>query len=131
MMAEQASLLARARQALDTARLVLDHGDGPAAVNRAYYAAFWAAQAALLGVGETPRSHAGVQNRFYVRFVETGRFSTQAARLLGHAYALRQGADYDVSPIFDGRAVADLIADVERFVDALEPLLIEDSDTDR
>ena len=125
MKAEQQALLDRVRRALQTARLVLDDGDGPAAVNRAYYTAFWTAQAALRGVGETPRTHAGVQGRFYVRFVEPGLVPPAAARTLAYAGTLRQGADYDISPVFDPDAVAALIADVAAFLQAVEPLLAD------
>ena len=81
------------------------------------------AQAALLGVGETPRTHAGLRARFYVHFVEAGPLSLSTASTLGQAHALRQGADYDISPVFDTQTAADLLADVDAFVQAVEPLL--------
>jgi uncharacterized protein (UPF0332 family) len=43
--------LARSRQALETGRLVLEHEDYIAAVNRAYYAIFYAANAMLTPKG--------------------------------------------------------------------------------
>lgn len=111
----QLSLLTRSARALTSARLLLKNDDGPAAVNRAYYAAFWAAQAALLEYGESPRTHTGVQGRFYVRLVEAGLVPAVTARTLGYANTLRQGADYDVSPSFEQEAVYSLIEDVEVF----------------
>ncbi len=124
---EQRALIDRAGRALETARKNLSDDDAPAAVNRAYYAAFYAATAALLEVGETPKSHHGVQNRFYVHFVVTGRLPKVHGEILGHAFLLRQRADYEATTTFDKTAAADLISDVERFVRAAEGLLPERS----
>src|SRR5690606_19122001 len=57
----QVALVDKAERALATARQVMGE-DPEAAVNRAYYACFYVAQAALLGVGERPKSHAGTHN---------------------------------------------------------------------
>ncbi len=117
------ALLELVQQDLRAARLMLDEGLARAAINRAYYASFHAAQAALLSVGETPRTHAGVSNRFYVRFVEPGLIDETLSRVLPYALGQRQGADYDALTNFDARAAADLIADVETFVEAVAALL--------
>ena len=72
MTAHQVALFDNARRALKTARLSLDDGDVKAAMNRAYYAAFYAATAALLAKGEAPKSHKGVHRRFHLHFVASG-----------------------------------------------------------
>ena len=48
----QTALFEKAHRTLETVRLVLDAGDASSAISRAYYAAFYAATAALLGKGE-------------------------------------------------------------------------------
>jgi uncharacterized protein (UPF0332 family) len=45
--------IARSRRELDAAQLLADNGFSAQAVSRAYYAAFYAAEAALLSLGET------------------------------------------------------------------------------
>ena len=72
-------------------------------ISRAYYAALRIAQLALLTVGERPGTHAGVSNRFYVHFVETGRIPLAVGRLLPDAARQRQSADYDAFTIFEVR----------------------------
>lgn len=52
--------VARARTELAAAGLLADNGFGAQAVSRAYYAAFYAAEAALSHVGETRAKHSGV-----------------------------------------------------------------------
>ena len=117
------AFLDKAHRALDAARLLADASDAAGAINRAYYAAFYAARAALLTVGETPKTHAGTHNRFRVRFVDTGQISAALGKVLPLAFDLRLGADYDALTVFDEAAVIDLLADVDTFVQAGEPLL--------
>ena len=84
-----------AHEALADARFLLDDERLRAASNRAYYAAFYAAQAALLSVEETVRSHAGVKRRFGYHFIRTGRLSEEVGSILAFAEEARHRADYD------------------------------------
>ena len=56
--------LARARETLDEARLLLDGGHANACVNRLYYACFYAVSALLLTEGQTSAKHRGVRALF-------------------------------------------------------------------
>ncbi|MHB8253387.1 MAG: HEPN domain-containing protein [Acidiferrobacter sp.] len=58
-------LMAKARQAAASAKVLLDTGDADGACNRAYYAMFDAARAALMASGaptepEIARTHSGL-----------------------------------------------------------------------
>ncbi|WP_457653425.1 HEPN domain-containing protein [Rhodocaloribacter sp.] len=114
----------KAGETLAAARYNLEGGFLTTAVNRAYYAAYYAARAALLTIGEAPRTHHGLLLRFNLQFVKTGRIGGHVAQTLAYAEELREGADYETAISFDPNAVADLIRDVEAFVEAVEPLLI-------
>ncbi len=94
-----------------------------AAISRAYYAAFYAAMAALLSVGEAPKTHSGTLQRFRLHFIKTGRLPLSLGDVLTYAFDARQRADYEAFAIFDEAAVADLISDVEAFVQAVEEML--------
>ncbi|WP_456427400.1 HEPN domain-containing protein [Rhodocaloribacter sp.] len=109
----------RIRCALKTAHLMLKEGDAGAAVNRSYYAAFYAATAALLSTEEASRTHKGGIRRFNLRFVQPGSFPLDVGAVLAFAAAARQQANYDAFTVFEEAAVADLITDVERFVQAV------------
>ena len=115
----QATLIHQAERALRTARLALDDGDGGGAVNRAYYACFYLARAALLGVGEVPKTHKGTHARFKLHFVADGPLPPDDGRILTDAFAARQRSDYDTFAVTDTAAAADLLADAERFVEAV------------
>ncbi len=84
---------------------------------------FYAARAALLSLGEAPKTHQGIILRFHFHFVKTGRIDPEVAAILSLAEELREGADYDVALNVEPQAVADLLGDVERFVQAVEAVI--------
>ncbi len=112
-----------AHEALASARDSVDSGHVRTAINRAYYATFYAARSALAAEGEAPKTHSGVHNRFRLRFVTEGSFDAVQAGVLAMTFSARLNADYDGFSVFDAGATRDLIADAERFVTAVETLL--------
>jgi uncharacterized protein (UPF0332 family) len=114
-----------AHEALDTARHNLSGGFLAGAVNRAYYACFNTARAALLARGEAPKTHKGVRARFGQRFVAPGLVAPDVARVLGQSADVRETADYDDADLLEAGAVDTLIQAAARFVAAVEPLLAE------
>jgi uncharacterized protein len=67
-----AKYLARARQALSAGELSLAHGDYITAINRAYYAIFYSANALLSTKGLERSKHSGVIAAFRQHFIKTG-----------------------------------------------------------
>lgn len=60
-----------AKRFLNTAKLNLEHGDLRSAVNRVYYAMFYAAHAALALKGvEEPKTHKGLVAQFGSKIVK-------------------------------------------------------------
>jgi uncharacterized protein (UPF0332 family) len=119
----QRAYLDRAERALAAAQHAVGHGDGEAAVNRAYYACFYVAQAALVGRGEEPKTHAGTHRRFAEVFVAPGAVTREVGRILPDAFRLRLQGDYDALAVTDPRAAADLLADAERFVEVVQQIV--------
>ena len=66
--------LAKARDKARVARELFSKSHWDDAVSRAYYAAFHAAQAALLAEGQRVESHTGVVTLFGLLLVKTGKF---------------------------------------------------------
>ena len=112
----------RSRQELAAARLLASAGFHAQAVSRAYFAAFFAAEEALLALGETRSKHAGVVSAFGRRVVREGGLEEPAARLLRSLFERRNQADY--VPVEVPEEEADhAIRDAERFVDAVQAWL--------
>lgn len=102
--------VARARRELAAARLLAANGFSAPAVSRAYYAAFYAAEAALLEVGETRTKHSGVVSAVGRLLVRGHGLDERAGRLLRSLFERRSQADYGLAEVPDeeaGRAVDD------------------------
>ena len=110
MTADRPAELERSYQELAAARLLVENGFPAQAISRAYYAAFYAAELALLRLGETRSKHAGVIAAFGRLLVTDRGLDPQVGRLLRSLFERRSRADYEAGtvPTDEGaRAVAD------------------------
>jgi uncharacterized protein (UPF0332 family) len=94
-----AELFEKAARAVVSAQLLLDNGDPDGACNRAYYAMFDAARAALLASGspvtpEIAKTHSGLISAFSLHLVKTGRVAVDLGKALNKVEDLRLIADY-------------------------------------
>src|SRR3990167_9399709 len=94
------ALMTKAMTACVSARALLELGDVDGAANRAYYAMFDAARAALLASGapvepDIGRTHSGLIGAFGHNLVKNGPVSRDMGRLLNRAHEIRQAADYN------------------------------------
>lgn len=89
-----ADWLDKARREIRSARMLLDDDDPDGAVNRAYYAMFHAATAALASHGEICSTHAGVISRFSALFVQSGKIPKELGRAINLAEKARPEVDY-------------------------------------
>lgn len=115
-------LLERARTELAAGRSLAAAGFPAQAVTHAYYAAFFAAEAALLALGETRAKHSGVISAFGQLVVRTAGVDAETGATLRRLFELRNVATYDVMKVDAGPALSGL-ADAERFVLAVEAWL--------
>ncbi|MCI0635060.1 MAG: HEPN domain-containing protein [Actinobacteria bacterium] len=109
----------RSRRELAAARLLASAGFHAQAVSRAYFAAFFAAEEALLALGETRSKHSGVVSTFGRLVVREGGFEEPAGLLLRSLFERRNQADYVPVEVPDEEADR-AINDAERFVDAVQ-----------
>lgn len=66
------------------------------AVNRAYYAVFNAANAALTAIGVSRKKHTAVLSEFRKEFIKTGIFNEVLSDYYGQLMDDRHSADYDL-----------------------------------
>ncbi len=114
--------LARSRTELAAARVLVSSGYPAQGISRAYYAAFFAAEAALLALGETRSKHSGVIAAFGQLVVKDAGVSREIGAVLSGLFQLRLTADCGPGEFAPDEA-ARSIADAERFVTAVDDWL--------
>ncbi len=98
---EVALYIEHAEEALKVARLDLDNDFYTAAVNRAYYAIFYAANA-LLATKKLARSkHSGVLAAFRQYFIKPGLLPAELSEIYGQVMEDRHESDYEILPAID------------------------------
>jgi uncharacterized protein (UPF0332 family) len=88
------SRLEQADDALNAARILLEQHSDRAAVNRAYYAMFYAVLALLALRKQETSKHTGAISLFDREFVKPGVFSRDLSQWLHRAFRQRLAADY-------------------------------------
>ena len=115
--------LQRAREALEEARLLADHRHTNAAVNRLYYACFYAVSALLYSRGFSAVKHSGVRSLFGRHFVKTGLVSKELAAFYNDLFESRQESDYEDFLRIDPQLLTPWLDQAQRFIDAIADLL--------
>ena len=113
----------RAKERLREARIQLDNDLYDVACNRAYYAAFEAAQSILTAQGfSVPKTHSGLNSQFHQRVIKTGLIDQDIGASLSKIEYKRRMADYmDEAADVDGAREAVEMA--TKFVAAVESKL--------
>ena len=131
MTAEERDLVAhrlgRAEETLGEGRALLAAGSLPGAVNRLYYAAFYAARAVLATRGLDSSKHSGVIALFNQNFVKSGQLPAELRSVLTRAFERRQDSDYGDFVDYDRPEVEKLSGEVEAFVRECRRMALSDS----
>jgi uncharacterized protein (UPF0332 family) len=116
------SWLAKAERSLASASLLLNDGDPGSACNRAYYAMFNAARAALWTAGKMElamaKTHSGMIAAFGEHLVKSGKIDAVHGRNFGFESKRRMVSDYEGGDIEDKQALQ-AIDNARKFVDAV------------
>ena len=123
--------ISRAETTLQLAELAVKNGFLYDAVNRLYYACFFAVSALLLADGHSSPKHKGVQSLFSRHWIHTERLPASMGRFFHRIYEHRQRSDYADLVSFD-RADVDSWCDearvfVAQIAGEVEQLLTADS----
>ena len=108
--------LAQARETLEAGRQLVGGKHYRDAVNRAYYAMFYAALGLLASKGIGSSKHTGVVSLFGQHFVSTGNFPVQEAAYLREGFSLRQQCDYREFVEPEPGQTEEILAHAEDFV---------------
>lgn len=81
---------------LEASRILLENDFYTSAINRAYYAVFYAANALLVTKGVTQGKHSGVVSAFRQHFIKTGLIAPAYSKIYGRLMEDRHDSDYEL-----------------------------------
>jgi uncharacterized protein (UPF0332 family) len=117
MKPEQGSLLRKAEDSLNAAKLMQQNGYYDFAASRAYYAMFYLAEALLLEYGLAFSKHSAVLAAFGERFTKAGLVPAELHRYLRDGQDSRNVGDYHFGGTLTRDEAALQITHAERFLE--------------
>ena len=111
-------------EALVSAAAEADAGRLSFAVNRAYYACFYALSAVLLAEGWRFAKHSGVRAALHSDLVRSGRLDPSWGRAYDRLFENRQRADYQELVAFEAEQVGELCGLALGFVAEMRRLVL-------
>lgn len=96
------------------------------AVNRLYYAAYYAVSALMLANGIETNTHAGIKTMLSLKFVKTGLLDTAHGRTFMTLYENRQSGDYEDFVYCDAELYSMLRPKSEDLIKAVASLIRQD-----
>jgi len=111
------SYLDKARQALESAASSIENSFYATAINRAYYAIFYAASGLLLIKDVSRSKHSGVIAAFRQHFVKPKLIEPEFSDIYGDVMEARVDSDYDMAFDADPTTAAERLSDARRFVE--------------
>ena len=112
-----------AHEMLEVGVLNLSEGFYGSAVNRAYYAIFYAANALLVTLGLARSRHSGVIAAFREHFVKMGSIEAEYSDIYGRVMENRHVSDYEIEILIEKQVAARAMDDAHRFVERIEQYL--------
>jgi len=109
-----------ARKTYEAAKVLADNEFWNSAVNRLYYAVFYAVNALLVLNEIQTKSHSATKSKFSLHFVKTGKFDKKYGRLLAELFDWRQKGDYENIFDYDSDSVQPMFKPVEEFINLIE-----------
>lgn len=105
--------------------LHLSHEFWNTAINRLYYACFYAVSALLLSRDIQARSHAGVRQMFGLHFIKTDLVDKELGKFYSDLFDKRQISDYDDYIEITKEEVIEFIAPANQLISKIEDLILK------
>ena len=113
----------RAKETLNEIEVLIEQGFLNNAINRTYYACFYAVSALLLDNGILSKSHSGTKQMFGLHFIKTGVISNYFGEFYSVVFDMRQNGDYSDFFVVDKDEVIALFEPAQSLISQIEYLL--------
>jgi len=113
----------KAKASLSSAKRELEANEYNFAMNRIYYAAFYAVSAALLERGISFKKHSGVRSSFHREFIKSGLLDVEWSKFYDRLFEDRQEGDYLALTEFDHSYVENQLNRCAEFHDNIKAFI--------
>jgi len=109
-----------AKKTFEAAKVLAENKFWNSAVNRLYYAVFYAVNALLVMNEIQTKSHSATKSQFSLNFVKTGKFDKKYGKLLSELSDWRQKGDYENIFDYDDDSVQPLFKPIHEMIELIE-----------
>jgi uncharacterized protein (UPF0332 family) len=113
----------RANESLQEVEVLIEHQLYNGAVNRLYYACYYAVSALLLHHGIEAQTHSGARQQFGLHFIKEGLIDVELGKFYSAIFNSRQTGDYDDLVMFDKNKVMEFIDPAKNLITRISELL--------
>ena len=106
--------------AFEAAKVLAENGFWNSAVNRLYYAVFYAVNALLVQNEIHATSHSGTRSQFTLHYIKTGKLDKKFGKLLTELYDWRQNGDYENIFDYNAESVEPMFSLVIEMIEAID-----------
>ena len=117
--------LEKADETLQVAALLIENEMWNSAINRLYYACFYAVTALLVHIDVQAKSHSGVRTMFFAEFFKTKKFDKELGILYADLFDWREKGDYGDFFDFQGKTVQPLLMKCTKFIQRIKNEIYE------
>lgn len=114
-----------AKETLEDADCLIKEERIRGAVNRIYYAAFYAVSALLISDKLSTKKHSGVRSLLNKNYVQTKLLNVEYAKFYNGIYDLRHSLDYLRDEVLDPGEIKELRDNAQKMIEAIQLILIE------
>ncbi len=118
----------RAYETLKEAEVMVRESFYNAAINRLYYACYYATVALLLKHNIQTQTHNGVKTMLGLHFISTGILPLKTGKTFTTLFEKRHSGDYDDFVFCDEDMVNELYPQAKQFIDSIDELIKKKSD---
>lgn len=117
--------LQRAKETIEEVEKHIENRFWNTAINRMYYACFYAVGALLIKHNISTSSHSGTRLQFGQLFVKAGRIEKKYSKIYSDLFEKRHKGDYNDFFDYDEEVVARLFPQAKDFIEVIENILKE------
>jgi uncharacterized protein (UPF0332 family) len=118
--------ISKAKDTLKEVDLHIENELWNTAVNRLYYACYYAVSALLLAKNINTKSHKGARQMFGLHYGKTGIIDKALAKFFTDLYDMRQTGDYDDFIEYSKEDILDLLKPANDFISQAEEILTKE-----